>query len=254
LRPEKGLAIQRFLCEMNVSALPIAEGEATAAATEPGPDDAALLVSGLTRRFGTREVLRGVDLAIAPGESVLVSGHNGAGKTTLLRLITGVIAPDAGSITMFGLDAQEQRRECQRRIGLLPAGDRAIYARLTVRKNLDFWARISFVPRKRRPAAIDAALAAFDIEELHDRRCDRLSMGQRQRVRLAMAFLHSPDLLLLDEPDTSLDENGLETLSGAVDDALARGAACLWCGPTGGRKAIASSRSYVITDGLLEPA
>jgi heme ABC exporter ATP-binding subunit CcmA len=236
---------------MHVSAAPIAP-ETTV--TETVPDQAALLIQELKRNFGEREVLRGVDLSVGPGESVLVSGANGAGKTTLLRSITGVISPNEGSISMFGLDAAAHRRECQRRMGFLPAGDRAIYARLTVRKNLDFWSRISFVPRKRRAAAIDGAMEAFGIADLHDRRADRLSMGQRQRVRLAMAFLHSPDLVLLDEPDTSLDEDGLETLSAAVDDALARGAACLWCGPTGGRRAIATTRSYVIIDGLLEPA
>jgi ABC-2 type transport system ATP-binding protein len=238
---------------MQVSALPI-QAEATEARAETSVQPAALSLSGVSRRYGDREVLRNVDLEVFPGESVRVSGANGAGKTTLLRLVTGVIDPHAGSISLFGLDVESHRRECQRRIGFLPAGDRAIYARLTVRKNLDFWARIALLPRRRRAGAVDAALASFGLEELADRRADRLSMGQRQRVRLAMTFLHSPDLILLDEPDTSLDEDGLVVLRQAAADAVARGAACLWCGPTAGRNAITSDRAYVISNGLLGAA
>jgi len=101
---------------------------------------------------------------------------------------------------------------------------------------------------------VDSALRAFGLEELSDRRADRLSMGQRQRVRLAMAFLHSPDLVLLDEPDTSLDPDGLRMLREAADEALGRGAACLWCGPTGARETVTTDLTYAFADGVLEAA
>jgi ABC-2 type transport system ATP-binding protein len=247
--------MQRFLWEMPVSAFPIgAEREDGAAPSKAGDGAPALVVRDLRRKYGPREVLRGVNLTLEPGQSVLVSGANGAGKTTLLRCVTGVIAPHEGSISLFGLDPEKERRACQRRIGYLPAGDRAVYARLTVRKNLDFWARIAFVPRRERAAAVDSALRAFGLDELSDRRADRLSMGQRQRVRLAMAFLHSPDLVLLDEPDTSLDPDGVQLLREAADEALARGAACLWCGPTGARETVTTDLTYAFADGVLERA
>jgi len=216
--------------------------------------DCLLVMRGITRRYGARTVLRDADLQLGRGESLLVTGPNGCGKTTLLRVAAGVITPHGGSLSLFGLDPQERRRDCQRRIGFLPAGDRAVYARLTVRQNLDFWASIAFVPRRERRAVAERALRRFELEEMADRRTDRLSMGQRQRARLAMTFLHQPELVLLDEPDSSLDEDGLHLLRTAVGETLERGGSVLWCAPTGSRKTLPCDRAYVLADGSLEPA
>ncbi|HVW48406.1 MAG TPA: ABC transporter ATP-binding protein [Solirubrobacterales bacterium] len=202
-------------------------GASPAPAAGRGP---LLEARGIAKAWGGRHVLAGVDLTVGPGTLVAVTGANGTGKTTLLRICAGLIAADAGRVGVGGLDPSRDRAAYQRRVGFLAAGDRGLYARLTTRRHLDLWARVSLLGR-RRPAAIERTVAALDLAPLLDRRLDRLSMGQRQRVRLAMAFLHEPDLVLLDEPLNSLDEHGRELLVGALAALGRRGGAAVCCSP-----------------------
>ena len=174
-------------------------------------DPAPLAARGLTRRYGARTVLEDLHLTLEAGEVALVEGSNGAGKTTLLRIAAGLLTPDDGYMSAFGLDPVYDREGYSRRIGLLSAGDRGLYARLTVTQNLEFFAALALVPRRARGAAIERALTRFTLEPLAQSRVDRLSTGQRQRVRLAGAFLHDPSVVLLDEPAASLDEDGVST-------------------------------------------
>jgi heme ABC exporter ATP-binding subunit CcmA len=212
---------------------------------------AGLELSGIVRTYSGRTVLDGVDLTLAPGSAALVSGRNGAGKTTLLRIAGGLLDPDRGSVRVYGLTPQRQRRECQRRIGFLSAGDRGLYARLTVRQNLEFWARIAMIPASERTAALERAVDAFGLGELVCRRVDRLSMGQRQRVRLAMTFLHDPALVLLDEPRTSLDQDGTDLLAAEAERLRSRGGVVVCCAPTGDPDAIRFDDHYVVEAGQL---
>jgi heme ABC exporter ATP-binding subunit CcmA len=224
--------------------------------TDPEPLRAAvaapaLSLRGISKRWGSLQVLDGVDLAVRPGERVWLGGRNGAGKTTLLRIAAGLIVPDAGEIELEGLDVERDRREFHRRLGFLAAGNTALYARLTVTDNLSFSAGIAFVPRRQRAQAIRETIARFRIEDLAGRRVDRLSMGQRQRVRLASAFLHRPSLVLLDEPDTSLDDEGIALLSETLDDHVSGGGAALICSPTRERLGVPVDSGYVIESGRL---
>jgi heme ABC exporter ATP-binding subunit CcmA len=207
----------------------------------------------VSRKYSGKTILERVDLSVEPGTSVLVTGPNGAGKTTLLRIAAGVITADSGSVSLEGLDPEANRLDYQRRVGFLSAGDRGLYARLTVRANLEFWSRIAFIPSDRREAAIDAALRRFRLSDLAGRRTDRLSMGQRQRVRLAMTFCHTPALVLLDEPGSSLDQEGLDHLTRTIDDVLERGGAVLWCAPTGDHESLPADKAYMVREGALEP-
>jgi ABC-2 type transport system ATP-binding protein len=201
-----------------------------------------------------RPVLDDVDLGVAPGTAVLLTGANGAGKTTLLRLAAGVIAPDRGSVMVQGLSPERSRREFSRRIAFLSAGGSGLYARLSVCRHLDLAARLALLGSSERAAAIERAIDAFDLGPLADNRVDRLSMGQRQRVRVAMAFLHDPDLALLDEPSTSLDEHGIGLLHSALSSMLAQGGAAIWCEPSGGRAEFAFDRHLTLKDGALHVA
>ena len=198
--------------------------------TEAG-DGALLSLEGICKRWGETTVLSDVDLRLGPGEVVCVVGGNGVGKTTLLRIATGMILPDRGTVRYRGSHVEADLSAYRRRIGLLSAGDRGLYARLTVRQNLDFWAGLAALDKHRRRGRIADALAEFGLEELANRRVDRLSMGQRQRVRLALAFLHEPTVVFLDEPTTSLDAEGIDLLNAGLDSLLARGGAIVWASP-----------------------
>jgi ABC-type multidrug transport system ATPase subunit len=197
-------------------------------------------------------VIDHVDLDVDPGTLVSIVGSNGAGKTTLVRLVAGLIAPDTGSIIVDGLNVREARRAFQQRIGFLSASHGGLYARLSVRQHLDLWARLAYVPRRRRAAAIDVAIDHFDLQKLLGAtRVDRLSMGQRQRLRLAMAFLHEPKLVLLDEPWNSLDEEGHRVLASALAAFVRGGGSAVCCSPTGTEIGSQADATYVVRDGKV---
>jgi ABC-2 type transport system ATP-binding protein len=212
-----------------------------------------LRLRGVTKMWRKNSILTGLDLVVEPGTSVWVSGDNGAGKTTLLRIVAGLIEADRGEVCFDGLSPSADRRRYQRRVGLLSAGDRGLYARLTVRQNLDLWARLSFVPGRRCRGAVAAALGRFELEAMADSRADRLSLGQRQRARLATAFLHAPGLVLLDEPVNSLDDGGVGLLTAALTDLNAAGGSCVWCSPNRPRVE-AVAHGYRLADGRLTAA
>ncbi len=222
-----------------------------------GPSSAESLVSfrGIWRYWGRGSkrwaVLRGIDLQIAPGTATSIGGRNGAGKTTLLRIATAILTPHRGTVMIDGIPSDGNWREYHRRIGFLSAGDRGLYARFSVRGHLEYGARLAFVPRQRRTQAVEDALIQFGLTELMKRRVDRLSQGQRQRLRLALAFVHQPKVLLLDEPRNSLDEDGLAMLSDAVANVLASGGAVIWCSPAGEGQPVRFDRSYLIEEGML---
>lgn len=198
-------------------------------------------------------LLDGIDLRLQAGRLASIGGENGVGKTTLLRVITGLIEPEAGTVSVRGLDPRRDRRDYQREIGFLPAGNSGLYARLTPRQHLHFWARIACIPRPEQRPRIDAILREFELEELAQRRVDRMSMGQRQRVRLAMVFLSRPAIVLLDEPRNSLDSSGLRMLSDALDAVRERGGTAIICSPTGEDVGVGVSDRYVLAERRLQP-
>jgi ABC-2 type transport system ATP-binding protein len=226
--------------------------------TEPPTGEATVMsFAGISRSWGRGKhrwpVLCGVDLEIPAGAAVRVEGSNGAGKTTLLRIGAAILAPDTGTVTVDGLPSDGNWREYHRRIGFLSAGDRGLYARFSVRGHLEYGARIAFLPRAARTQAVDQALVRFGLGDLAKRRADRLSQGQRQRLRLALTVVHRPRVLLLDEPRNSLDADGLAMLADAVADVRDAGGAVLWCSPAGEEQPIDFDRTYVIRDAALEP-
>lgn len=194
-----------------------------------------LAIRGIGKRWRADlpPVLNGLDLALQPGTKTWIGGRNGVGKTTMLRIASGLIDPDCGRVEVWGVTPRENRVRYQQLVSFLPAGDRGLYARLTVRKQLEFCARIAMLPRPRFGAAVEEAIETFDLRELAERRVDRMSMGQRQRLRVAMTFLPRPEVVLLDEPLTSLDEEGAALLEQAIERLIAADGAVLWCSPSG---------------------
>jgi ABC-2 type transport system ATP-binding protein len=231
-----------------------------APAAEPAlarqPDAAPLQLRGLHKRWrkDLPLVLDGLDLTLEAGTTTWVGGRNGVGKTTMLRVAAGLIEPEAGRVEVWGLTARENRARFQQLVSFLPAGDRGLYARLTVRRQLQFCARIAMVPRPRFERTVEAAIETFDLHELAERRVDRMSMGQRQRLRIAMTFLSSPEVVLLDEPLTSLDPEGTVLLARAIEELTAHDGAVLWCSPSGERLDLAFDARFTLESGRLEPA
>jgi ABC-2 type transport system ATP-binding protein len=198
-------------------------------------------------------VLDDVSLILRAGEVTWIGGRNGAGKTTLLRLAAGILLPQRGTVRIGELSPSSHGGLYRRQIGFLSAGDRSLQARMRVSQQLDLWGRLAYVPRGRRADMVAESLRRFGLEEFADRRVDRMSMGQRQRIRLAMAFLHEPRVILLDEPRNSLDDDGYRLLNDQIELAAKRAASILWCSPRGEDRVIACDASYTLTEGRLEP-
>jgi ABC-2 type transport system ATP-binding protein len=196
-------------------------------------------------------LIDGINLTVERGQAVWLGGANGAGKTTLLRIIAGLIDPGSGEIRAFGLHPFRDRREYHRRVAFLSAGNTGIYARLTVRGQIDCWARVAFVPREIRAQKVEETLERFGLMPLAKQRSDRLSMGQRQRLRIAMTFIGDPDVALLDEPRNSLDADGAAILQSAIREVLGRGGAVLWITPTGEHLEFGFDARYLLEGGEL---
>jgi len=197
-------------------------------------------------------VLDGVSLTLRAGEVTWIGGRNGVGKTTLLRLAAGILLPQRGSVRIGELTPASKGNHYRRQIGFLSAGDRSLQARMRVAQQLDYWARLAYVPRGRRAELVAVNLRRFGLEEFAERRVDRMSQGQRQRIRLAMAFLHEPRVILLDEPRNSLDDDGYQLLGEQIERAAGDGTTILWCSPRGEDRVLTSDTGYTLEDGHLE--
>ncbi len=162
---------------------------------------AAIEVDGITKDYPGARALDGVSFTIERGRIVGLLGPNGAGKTTLLRILTGTLAPTAGTATLDGYDAIADSFEVRRRLGYLPE-NAPLYPEMTPREYLAFMARVRHVAGT---AEVDRAVERCGIGDVLDRPVGQLSKGYRQRVGLAQAILHWPPILLLDEPTSGLD-------------------------------------------------
>lgn len=180
---------------------------------------------GLGRRWGGRWILRGVDLRVEPGRRLAVVGPNGAGKTTLLRMLAGLLRPTVGTIRLHGT-APESGAAYRRRIGYL-AHEPLLVPELTARENLRVLAGACGVP----PGRADGWLERVGLAARADDPVRTLSRGQRQRLALARALLHGPELLLLDEPHTALDAPGRRLLADLLAEHAARGGMAVIAAP-----------------------
>jgi heme exporter protein A len=194
-----------------------APAAATPVAGLARPD--AVVVEGLVRRFGEREALAGIDVALAPGETLAVLGPNGAGKTTFLRVLATLLRPHAGSVAVLGHELPREADAVRSRIGFV-AHEPLLYRDLTGRENLAFYARLYGIAA--RADRIEALLEATGMTKRADDPLRSLSRGMVQRLAVCRAVLHAPALLLLDEPRAGLDPDAAEL----VEPLIGRACGC----------------------------
>ena len=174
---------------------------------------------GLTRRFGNVVALDDVSFAVAPGEMVGFVGPNGAGKTTAMRIVLGVLQADAGDVRWRGRPVDAQMR---RRFGYMPE-ERGLYPKMRVLDHLVYLARLHGLdPHDARAQAIRGT-QVLGVADRSDARVQTLSLGNQQRVQLAAALVHRPEVLVLDEPFSGLDPVGVDVLSGVLREQAASG-------------------------------
>ena len=161
-------------------------------------------VQHVTKRYGSFTAVDDLSFEVKRGEILGLLGPNGAGKTTTMRILTGYLPATEGGAKVAGFDVFDQPIEAKRRTGYLPETP-PLYPEMTVAEYLQFVARINSVPTGDRAAQVGAAMERTSITDMADRYCGKLSKGYRQRVGLAQALLHNPDVLILDEPTAGLD-------------------------------------------------
>ncbi len=161
-------------------------------------------VVGLTKRYGPTLAVSDVSFEVRKGEVLGFLGPNGAGKTTTMRVITGYLPPSEGKVLVAGYDVVEEPLEAKRRTGYLPETP-PVYPDMTVTEYLGFVARIKGVARKEMKTRISEVIEKCAVTDHQHRQIGKLSKGYRQRVGLAQALIHNPDVLILDEPTAGLD-------------------------------------------------
>ena len=161
-------------------------------------------VQHLTKRYGRVTAVDDVSFRVERGEILGFLGPNGAGKTTTMRILTGYMPATEGRAMVGGFDLFDKPIEAKRRIGYLPETP-PLYPDMSVREYLDFVARIKGVPSKERRDRVDTTMKRTHVADMADRHCGKLSKGYKQRVGLAQALIHNPEILILDEPTAGLD-------------------------------------------------
>ena len=182
-----------------------------------------LRLEALNRRIAGRQILAGIDLAVAPGECLALLGPSGCGKSTILRLIAGLDRPDGGRILLAGRDITALSPG--RRQVAMVFQSYALYPHLSVERNLLLGMELRGVPRQQRQQEADRVLSMLQLESFRSRRPSELSGGQRQRVALARALLRRPQVFLLDEPMSNLDAQLREELRPQLRAILCGGGA-----------------------------
>lgn len=182
--------------------------------------EAAIDVRGLTKRFGGRTVVDALTLRVERGTIVGFLGPNGSGKTTTIRMLCGLLAPDGGAGTCLGYDLVRDAAAIKREVGYMTQRF-SLYEDLTIEENLDFVARMYGVAARKR--AVGDALARLDLAERRDQLAGTLSGGWKQRLALAGCMLHSPQLLLLDEPTAGVDPRARRDFWDRIHDLASSG-------------------------------
>lgn len=204
----------------------------------------------LKKAYGDLPVLRGIDFTVRRGEFVALLGANGSGKSTLLRLLSGLSKPTAGTIRIGGWEMPREAMAVRARIGLV-AHQPLLYENLTARENLDFFGKLYGIDRNERERRIKDLLRAVGLSRRADSRARTFSRGMKQRLSLARASLHQPDVLLLDEPYSGLDQAAVERLDEMLSAAIEQGRTIIMSTHQLARIPPAAERALVLARGKI---
>jgi sodium transport system ATP-binding protein len=183
---------------------------------------AAVKVDRLEKTLGKNKVLRGISLEAASGEIFGLLGPNGAGKTTTLRIICTLLSPDAGAVEVLGFDTRTAAEEVRRRVGVVTA-DIGVYPRLSARENIAYFAELSGVSGGDVTRRVNAVIERLDMGPFAKQRAESLSSGQKQKVAIARAIVHDPEILMFDEPTSNLDVLASRDIRDFMVEARGRG-------------------------------
>jgi ABC-2 type transport system ATP-binding protein len=183
-----------------------------------------LELDGLTRRYGDRVALDGLTFSVGDGQLFGFVGPNGAGKTTAMRIVLGVLAADRGEVRLDGRPVDAGMR---RHFGYMPE-ERGLYPKMRVRDQLVYLARLHGMSHGMARNSADRWIKRLGLRERAGERVEKLSLGNQQRVQLAAALVHEPDVLVLDEPFSGLDPVGVDVMSGVLEEETARGVPVLF--------------------------
>ncbi len=183
---------------------------------------AAVRVDRLEKTLGKNKVLRGISLEANSGEIFGLLGPNGAGKTTTLRIICTLLTPDAGTVEVLGFDTRKAAEEVRRRVGVVTA-DIGVYPRLSARENIAYFAELSGVLDGEVNRRVDGVIERLDMGSFAKQRAESLSSGQKQKVAIARAIVHDPEILMFDEPTSNLDVLASRDIRDFMVEARERG-------------------------------
>jgi sodium transport system ATP-binding protein len=186
-----------------------------------------VIAEGLEKELGGKLVVDGVSFTVPAGEIYGLIGPNGAGKTTTFRILAGLLRPTGGRASIDGIDVAASPEKAKARLGF-STGAAGLYGRLTAREQLAYFGALQGMSRERVASRTQEISQALDLGHLLERRCERLSTGERQRVAIARAVLHDPPVLILDEPTAGLDVLASRFLREFVLAARAAGKAILF--------------------------
>jgi sodium transport system ATP-binding protein len=185
-----------------------------------------IVAAGLTKAFADTVAVADLDLDIQQGEIYGLLGPNGAGKTTTLRMLVGLMQPSAGSATISEHDVQQHPERAKAALVFL-TGSTGLYERLSPRELLAYFGRLHGMSQNDLGRRVDDLREQFHLHQLMDRRCGTLSTGEKQRVSIARAMIHDPEVLILDEPTAGLDVVAGRFVADVLDGARSRGRAIL---------------------------
>lgn len=224
---------------------------ASAAAPSVAKPGLGIRFERIERRFGALIALRSLSLEIAPGEFVALLGHNGAGKTTLLRITAQLMRPSRGAVTFFAesTDQQVPFRDVKGRTGLV-GHSLLLYDELSAEENLTLFAKLYVLENVR--ARVASALQACGLSSRATSQVRTFSRGMRQRLAIARALLHSPSLLLLDEPAAGLDRQGLEWLGATLKRLRGDGCTVIMSTHARNESLELATRAIVLAGGRLQ--